>query len=67
MTRQEHIASLKAELDNLIAPRVTSEDCEDVSDRYQEALEVGWERSDLEDKIMLFEGMSDKAYVILCV
>jgi len=41
---------IEKEYDNLQRIHLTSEDIEDVSDSYQEALELKWHRQDLEDE-----------------
>lgn len=48
---QKRIAEIEEELKELQAPRLTSEDIEDVSDSYQEALEHKWYVADLEQEL----------------
>ena len=53
MTRDEMIIrciDIEKEYDSLDDIHLTDEDIEDVSDRYQEKLEIGWLKSDLRDE-----------------
>lgn len=63
MTRLENIASLRKELAELgKVPHLTAEDHEDISDRYQDALEIGYERDRINDEIKSLEAMKDSDY-----
>lgn len=62
MTRSEKIKELVEGLSNCHIPRLTPEDHEDVSDRYQEALEVSYYKDELRDQINDLENMSDEDY-----
>lgn len=42
--------AIEKEYDNLHSIHLTSDDIEDVSDSYQEALELKWYKQDLEDE-----------------
>lgn len=53
MTRDEMITrciEIEEEYDSLQNIHLTDDDIEDVSDRYQEKLEIGWLKSDLMDE-----------------
>lgn len=60
MTRDEMIircVEIEEEYDSLQNIHLTDEDIEDVSDRYQEKLEIGWLKSDLSDE---YRHLNDK-------
>lgn len=60
MKREEMIdrcLEIEEEYDNLGNIHLTDEDIEDVSDRYQEKLEIGWLKSDLRDE---YRRLNDK-------
>jgi len=60
MKREEMIdrcLEIEEEYDALENIHLTDEDIEDVSDRYQEKLEIGWLKSDLSDE---YRHLNDK-------
>lgn len=60
MKREEMIdrcLEIEEEYDTLENIHLTDEDIEDVSDKYQEKLEIGWLKSDLRDE---YRHLNDK-------
>jgi hypothetical protein len=52
---QKALSSAKAELSALVTPHLSQSDHEDISDRYQDALEISWYKDELRDNIKRLE------------
>ena len=60
--KTQRLKELRLELSNTKAPMLSMEDHEEVSDRYQQALEVGYYKEELRNEIEAIKAMSYKEF-----